>query len=493
MLEPSLASFAKRALLVIFDGLRPDFISPHSTPRLARFFQRSARFSKSRSVFPSLTRVASSSLATGAPPAIHGMIANSFFCREALVSAPLELSTLSEMRLLERLAGGALTAPTFADVMAANGKRLAIAHGGSAGATFVLAPNAAKQGHWVYSAHGPEGTVTPEAAHEVFERFGPHPSRDLPLVSVVDRVADVVVDHILARISADVIVAWFPEPDTSFHYLGMAAEGSRRVLARCDAQFGRILDTLAERGMLEDTAVFALSDHGHITITEDIPLFDLLTEAGFPTGASVSKGLALIGVAGTVGELRVLDGGPELRDRAVAFLQEQPWIGHIFTQDRNGVDGASPGSFSLKLVRADHRRAPDIAITLRSSNELDPFGFAGCGRSTGEVPLNCGMHGGLHPKELSTLLAFSGPGVIPGCTVNAPAGLIDIAPTLLAFLGMRPPRTMTGRVLTEAFGGVAGRAEASEYAAEKGAYRQTIAIDRLQQRSYIREGWSVTV
>ena len=67
-----------RVVICIFDGLRPDFVTPELTPNLARFAAQGTWFREAHSVFPSMTRVATTSFATGAPPRIHGVVGNGF-------------------------------------------------------------------------------------------------------------------------------------------------------------------------------------------------------------------------------------------------------------------------------------------------------------------------------------------------------------------------------------------------------------------------------
>ena len=70
---------ASKVVVVVFDGLRPDMVTPDRMPNLAAFADDSFWFREARSVFPSMTRVATSSIATGAPPALHGIVGNSFY------------------------------------------------------------------------------------------------------------------------------------------------------------------------------------------------------------------------------------------------------------------------------------------------------------------------------------------------------------------------------------------------------------------------------
>ena len=67
---------ARRAVLMVVDGLRADLVTPELTPHLHALSLRSRRFSGHRSVFPSATRVNSASIATGCLPARHGLMGN---------------------------------------------------------------------------------------------------------------------------------------------------------------------------------------------------------------------------------------------------------------------------------------------------------------------------------------------------------------------------------------------------------------------------------
>lgn len=68
---PSHSPQADCVVVCIFDGLRPDMVTSALTPNLVRLAGRGTWFREARSVFPSMTRVATASIATGAPPAVH--------------------------------------------------------------------------------------------------------------------------------------------------------------------------------------------------------------------------------------------------------------------------------------------------------------------------------------------------------------------------------------------------------------------------------------
>ena len=54
---------ADKVVICVFDGLRRDFVTPERMPNLARFAGQGTWFREARSVFPSMTRVATTAIA----------------------------------------------------------------------------------------------------------------------------------------------------------------------------------------------------------------------------------------------------------------------------------------------------------------------------------------------------------------------------------------------------------------------------------------------
>ena len=55
-------------LVIVVDGLRPDYVTPDVMPRLVRLGQRGIVFTAHHSVFPTVTRVNASTFVTGTFP-----------------------------------------------------------------------------------------------------------------------------------------------------------------------------------------------------------------------------------------------------------------------------------------------------------------------------------------------------------------------------------------------------------------------------------------
>ena len=68
-----------QTLIVFFDGLRPDYITAEGMPRLFAFKQTASYGAEHHSVFPTVTRVNSSSYSTGSYPGTHGLMGNTVY------------------------------------------------------------------------------------------------------------------------------------------------------------------------------------------------------------------------------------------------------------------------------------------------------------------------------------------------------------------------------------------------------------------------------
>lgn len=479
---------ASRVVVVVFDGLRPDMVTQARMPNLAAFAGEGTWFREARSVFPSMTRVATSSISTGAPPALHGIVGNSFYFPEVTRDFVLDTSLAADLALAEERLNGPLIAPeTLGDRLAAQGKSFAVVHSGSAGSTYAINPRAAAHGHWTFSVMGQDATRTPHAVDEVVERFGPLPPRTLPRFDETDYVTRVFTEHVLGEMDPDVALIWFNEPDTSFHYKFLASDDTNAIVTAVDAAFGRIRAAIEARSDAEDIAIIVASDHGQISSSAVADIAGLLGEAGHKAARASARainGAAVTVTGGNMGEIRMVDGDMDRRDQIARWLMQRDEIGMVFTPSDDPVQGAVAGTFSTALVGLDHARQPELVYVLRSDTSLDPHGLPGLGLITGGVPVGGGMHGGLNRHELNTVLILGGAAHsgAPG-TTEAPAGIVDIAPTVLDLLGLSAPTSMRGASLMSS--DIRQHAAQIEtFEAGIGAFRQRFSITRRGEHAF---------
>ena len=486
---------ASRVVVVVFDGLRPDMVTPELMPHLHAFATSGLWYREARSVFPSMTRVATSSISTGAPPQVHGIVGNSFFYPEVTRDFVLDTSLAEDIALAEaRLAGPLISAETLGDRLAAHGRSLAVVHSGSAGSAYAINPRAAANGHWTFSVMGREHTRTPHAVDEMVDRFGPLPPRTLPRFEETEYVTRVFVEHVLGEMNPDVALVWFNEPDTSFHYKFLGSAETHQIMAAVDAAFGRILSAITKRPDAGEIAIIAASDHGQISSSGVADITSLLSEAGHPAARASARqmnGAKVAVTGGNMGEIRMLDDDLERRDAIARWLMQRDEIGMVFTPSDDPVRGHLEGTFSLKLVGLDHPRAPELVYVLRSSAEADAHGLPGLGLITGGVPVGGGMHGGLNRHELNTVLILGGVASPNAAMSHAPAGIVDIAPTILDVLGIEAPASMLGASL--ASGGLHHITDALEtHQVGFGTFSQQMIISRRGQHLFPMHGGRIT-
>jgi arylsulfatase A-like enzyme len=105
------------------------------------------------------------------------------------------------------------------------------------------------------------------------------------------------------------------------------------------------------------------------------------------------------------------------------------------------------------------------------------------------------MHVTLSRFDMHNTLIAAGPDFRPGTVDDLPSGNVDIAPTILWILGIKPPRPMDGRVLTEALtidGPKVGRPVTTQLNAihQEGNFkwRQYLKLTELNGVAYFDEG-----
>ena len=432
-----------RVVVVVFDGPRPDMIEGRM-PVLHGFAQDNLWFTEARSVFPSMTRVATTSFATGQWPQTHGIVNNAFHMPGVVQGTPLDTSNfdhLSKLKAQEPV----VTCESLGHSLAAAGLRMGAVHCGSPGSSYLVNHDVARHGHWTFSVHGEGCTQTPEAVRQAVAAHGPLPEQDLPKLATLDYARRAFLDMALGEDAPDVALMWLPEPDTTWHYFGLGSEESRQVMAAADAVFADVLGAVS--AMPGRTAVIAMSDHGQITTTSQTDITAKMQADGLPASHRPDEGHKLALTRGNMGELRSLDGDMALVRDACDWLMGRDDIGMVFARD--DLAPGLPGALPQSLVMHGHARDPELFFLMRSSDDADTWGLPGQGGLIAGVPLGGGMHGGLNRYELTTTLVVQAPDARQGRDAG-PVGLVDIAPTIADLLGVPMPAAGAPLPLTKA-------------------------------------------
>lgn len=423
-------------LVIVVDGLRPDYVTSDVMPRLFRLGQRGMVFNAHHSVFPTVTRVNASSFVTGAYPETHGLLGNNIYIPKVNATRGLDTGQRENLEAVERADGALLTAPTLGEILRKAGKRLLVVSSGSSGSALLL-NHTVGSGALVHTEF-----IRPQAlASRIAAVLGPVPAKVTPNDPQNQYAIDAYLTLGLADLRSDVTLMWLNDPDGTAHANGMGADLTRRSLALVDAGIGRIEDALRAKGLLHTTNIIVTSDHGFSTHTGTLRLQELVA----PFARKLEDGSNDIVVAEGAIYLR------EESDRGrvaaiVAALQRRPEVGAIFTraEGNTGAAGVVPGTLSFDAARWHHARSGDILVSANWTNDANTAGFRGTTTQGGVAG-----HGASSPYDIHNTLIAVGPDFRERAASDVPTGNVDIAPTLLHLVGVPAPQTMTGRVIHE--------------------------------------------
>lgn len=216
----------------------------------------------------------------------------------------------------------------------------------------------------------------------------------------------------------DVLALHLTDCDSTRHDHGTFSPEAREALARLDARVGRLLDALKERGVMKDTVIAVVTDHGHADITGCVELNAWFEQNGLPAQAQ-SLGLGAY--------VRVSRGDyPRVRAELENHMAELK-LQHVYSREE---------------LRALH--APENVMLAVEPEE----GFAIAEDSC--EPDHKATHGfGLHHDGADCLMWLSGPMFPKGGRLES-CQLVDIAPTLARAVHLQLPQAQ-GRALDALF------------------------------------------
>jgi arylsulfatase A-like enzyme len=430
-----------RIVIAAFDGLQPSQVTRERMPVVSKLADNGVRFLHNHASFPTVTRGNSTSLVTGVTPGKHGLTANKSIFPEFSKTEVID-ALVPQLPEINRLTDGKLLlVPTLGELISANDLKWVSVVGGTSGNAYVQHPNADKFGDVVIHH---EFTNPPEHHATIIDRFGVWPPKRAPAADLVERTADVVIEYALGELNPDVLMVWFPEPDTSQHAYGIDSPEARAMYTLADSQLGRILDAIASDSPQDKPDIFIVSDHGYSTIDSVIDVHVELADAGF--GPDSGDDHVVIAENGGSVLLYLPDNSEELTGRLLDWLNAQEWVGAIATELTNTGSKDYP---AMREIGLEGPRSPDIAVAMRSTATELPAPLARSGATTGGK-IGVGSHGGSSPAELHNTLIVSGPSFVSGLRSEMASGNIDVAPTILEILKLTQPDHFDGRVLHEA-------------------------------------------
>jgi predicted AlkP superfamily pyrophosphatase or phosphodiesterase len=431
----STAPSPRRHLLILVDGLRPDYVTADVMPNLTALGQRGVVFTRHHSVYPTVTRVNASSISTGAYPETHGLLGNTVFFPKVDPTKFLDTSDRNNLVKVGDAEGRLLTAPTLGESLQTAGRKMLVVSSGSTGSSF-LNNHTVSGGailHYQY--------VLPEQLREDMKALGPPPTEEAP-AGPRDRYAiDAFLKVGIPRVDPSVTVMWLSDLDATAHDKGIGDPATVQVLRQVDGEIKRIQDSLRAAGLFDRYNIWVTSDHGFSTYTGAIDLAAILK----PFERPLPDGAPRIVTGG--GAVYVRDGDEAAVSAIAAALQQTRGVGAIFTrpQQPGSLDGHLPGTLSFDAARWNHDRSAQILFSPDWTDDPNAHGMRGTSASNGTAG-----HGSSSPWDIHNTLIAAGPDLTKGVTLDVPSANVDFAPTFLKLLGIAIPQSMQGRPLDEA-------------------------------------------
>ena len=442
---------AKHVVLVVWDGMRPDFVTPQLCPTLYGLATNGVFFRSHHPAFISSTEVNGAALATGTHPGRNGILANTEYDPEISIQSSHATEGTDAVRRGDMMTGGHyIMAPTVAELLhlqniptiVAGSKPVALFHDRSK----VKNTPTEKESVTVY-----EGKTIPRSLVESLNKA----NDDKPFqtnITYPNTAQDNWTTHALTRVLwkkgvPKYTLLWLSDPDKSQHESGVGAPTALAGIESSDKNLAEVIKTLKEKGVWEKTDLMVVSDHGFSTINRTPEVSDILKKAGFKAHKKFedpeSGDVLVVGVGGSV-LLYVVDHEEAVIRRLVDFLQTTDFTGVIFSQV------PVEGTFPFEAVGYSKTNgSPDLILSLRWSAETNSFGAPGMMTTMGGT-VGKGSHASLSRFDMNNTLVAHGPNFKRGAISDLPSGNIDVAPTILHLLGVTPPTTMDGRILHEA-------------------------------------------
>jgi predicted AlkP superfamily pyrophosphatase or phosphodiesterase len=481
------AATDKHIVVVVWDGMRPDFVTEQNTPTLWKLAHTGVTFGNNHSVYPSATIVNGTAIVTGDYPNHDGILANHVYRADLDGQKSIDVENAQVVRKGDELSNGKYVgAATIAELLHAQGEKTAIAAAKTVGLLFDRHSDP-RRGQDIFAG---ESVSADDAVDLIVKSLGPFP----PAAQASQRDAwttKALTDFLWKDGVPTFSLLWLSEPDDTEHKTAPGAAPAMTAIKSSDENLARVLAALDKHNARATTDVFVVSDHGFSTIAREIDLPKILKSAGFDAvtefvGEAKPGQVMLAGNGGTV-LFYVIGHDTAITRRLVEFLQQTDFAGVIFTRE------PIEGTFPLAQAKIDNPSAADVVMAFRATDDKNQFGAPGMIDADWQRAAGKGTHATLSRFDMHNTLIAAGPDFKKGITSDTPSGNVDITPTILAILGIKSPSTMDGRVLCEAMkDGASPKSETETPEASKkfsgGTWRQHLVISRVGDTVYLDQG-----
>ena len=466
---------ARIFVLMVWDGLRPDFVTAERTPNLFAMENEGVRFARHHAVYPTITMVNAATLATGTPPGGTTILGDEVYLAPRLsamkvalgpddswANQPINLEnsvTLAKLNGPKFFNGALFGTESLGQQVRRAGGYLAIV--GKKGPTFTFddsltgdpalrAPIAAND--FIFVSDDLVAPPTLESQLAPVPR--PTASESAVYGASDSYFARVVTERVLPRAKAAalgghpaLVVFWQHNPDATQHHRGLGTRANLDALKICDANLAGIRHAIATLGIADRTDLMVVSDHGFATIRALVPLARLLVANGIKKSAA-SDDVLVLANGGTDliylsrAAFPTMEARRAVLQKITDLAESQPWSGPIFARsigEERALD-SSPASSGAKIEapsdqglgartgwikgtfgfdavgiigRDNYLSAPDLVVSFRELPDADNRGLTGSAEPAHVVGDHGNRSGGANSHSDSPTVSPAGRLVVP--------------------------------------------------------------------------------
>ncbi|CZQ81225.1 type i phosphodiesterase/nucleotide pyrophosphatase/phosphate transferase [Trichococcus palustris] len=424
----------KRKLYIIsLDAFGADDLAFAKTlPHFQEIINRSALVKEVESVYPSLTYVAHTSIATGMYPNRHGVIHNTHLQPERQspdwywYAKEIKKATIFDVAKQAGYTVCALLWPV-------TGKSPSIDYN-----LAEIFPNRPWQTQVTVSAFA----SSMRYALAMNKKFGKM-RNGIAQPELDEFITAIAVDTIKTK-QPDLMAVHLVDLDSMRHGYGVLSNQAKEAIVRMDRHLGQIMDAMKESGIFEDTVFAVLGDHYQIDTHTVIR----------PNHLFLDKGWQTLDKKKDIKDWKVL---AKAADGACYIYRRDDSITNKMILDAlKGLDDRIDTIYSAKeasKMGADENCLFMIEAKRGYYFESDvryPF-MESTAKSLPDRKLHKATHG-FSPKKKNygTMLLLSGPGIDADAVIEK-GRLVDEGPTFLHAIGLKFPEVTDGRVINKVF------------------------------------------
>lgn len=446
---------AEHVVVVVFDGMRPDFVTPQYCPNLYSLATNGVFFRRNHCVYVSTTIVNGTAIATGSHPGHSGILANSDYRQELNFTTSVASEVLDTIRRADMYMQGKYVAvDTAAELIQDAGYHTYIA-----GTKSVVLLHDRSMRKTDTEAHKNSviigrGLSLPRAATESMTKVNEDKAFPddfkTPNTASDGWTTKALTRGLWRKGVPKYSVLWLSDPDVTQHAKGVGAPEALSAIESSDKNLGELLKVLDEKKLREKTDIFVVSDHGFSTINRGADVAAALRANKLNAHSKIDNpergDVIVVGLGGSA-LIYVIERDEATIRKVAETLQVCDFTGVLFS--RLPIEGTFPLD-TIHYPTDAAKGAPDFVVAMRWLDVPNENGAPGMLIATGGSR-NAGTHGSLSKYEMNNTLIANGPDFKQGVISEIPSGNIDVTPTVLHLLGVEQKEKMDGRVLREGF------------------------------------------